>query len=143
MFYTVEGEVEELETLLQIYRNKIVETIELENDALNNGRMNHVSSKSRQNNTLENTSIEQSTTLEIFLTPLGDVDGGLLLGTPPPKRGSDTVALFFPPTTMIPYESPKPPLFQYTFFSKISIYKTEKNKKTGKKYYIKTTKSIR
>jgi hypothetical protein len=42
MFYTVEGEVEELETLLQIYRNKIVKTIELENDVLNNGRMNHV-----------------------------------------------------------------------------------------------------
>jgi cell division inhibitor SulA len=42
MFYTVEGEVEELETLLQIYRNKIVETVELENDVLNNGRMNHV-----------------------------------------------------------------------------------------------------
>jgi hypothetical protein len=41
------------------------------------------------------------------------------------------------------YESPKPPLFQYTFFSKISIYKTEKNKKTGKKYYTKTKKSIR
>jgi hypothetical protein len=42
MFYTVECEVEELETLLQIYRNKIVETVELENDVLNNGRMNHV-----------------------------------------------------------------------------------------------------
>jgi hypothetical protein len=39
MFCTAEGEVEELETLLQIYRNKIVETVELENDALNNGRV--------------------------------------------------------------------------------------------------------
>jgi hypothetical protein len=39
MFYTVEGEIQELELLIPIYRNNIVENMDLENELICNGHM--------------------------------------------------------------------------------------------------------
>jgi hypothetical protein len=39
MFYTVEGEIQELELLIPIYRNNIVENMDLENELICNVHM--------------------------------------------------------------------------------------------------------